>query len=143
MLIFDDVEELDIVGPWEVLGYANQLSGRDRLLTIAATARPVRCAKGLTIVPDAVLADVKSLDVVVVPGGRGTRRAVQDATLMTWLRDVAATATWVTSVCTGSLLLHEAGPARGKRVTTHWSFVEELRARGDLTVVDDMRFVRD
>ena len=56
MLIFDDVEELDFVGPWEVLGYANQLSGRDRLLTIAATTRPVRCAKGLTILMGVLLA---------------------------------------------------------------------------------------
>ena len=143
MLIFDDVEELDFVGPWEVLGYATQLSGRDKLLTIAESKRPIRCSKGLTIVPDIAIADTPPLDVILVPGGHGTRRAVHDASLMAWLRGVAATATWVTSVCTGSLLLHEAGPARGKRVTTHWSFVESLRQRGDITVIDDMRFVRD
>jgi transcriptional regulator GlxA family with amidase domain len=143
MLIFDDVEELDFVGPWEVLGYANQLSGRDRLLTLAESPRAVRCAKGLGILPDAVIGDAPPLDVILVPGGKGTRREVGNAPLMAWLRDVAKAATWVTSVCTGSLLLHEAGPARGKRVTTHWSFVEGLRARGDVTVVGDMRWVRD
>jgi transcriptional regulator GlxA family with amidase domain len=143
MLIFDDVEELDFVGPWEVLGYASQLSGHDRLLTLAQSPRPIRCAKGLQIVPDAVIADAPPLDVIVVPGGKGTRREVANAPLIAWLRDACTAATWVTSVCTGSLLLHEAGPARGKRVTTHWSFVETLRARGDITVVDDMRWVRD
>ena len=143
MLLFDDVEELDFAGPWEVLGYAAQLSGRDRLLTLAESPRPIRCAKGLRVVPDAVLGDAPPLDLLLVPGGKGTRREVDNAPVIAWLRAAAATATWVTSVCTGALLLHEAGPARGKRVTTHWSFVEELRARGDITVVDDMRWVRD
>jgi transcriptional regulator GlxA family with amidase domain len=63
--------------------------------------------------------------------------------LIDWLRKVGAQATWVTSVCTGALLLHEAGFARGKRVTTHWAFVPQLRERGDVTVLDGPRYVRD
>jgi transcriptional regulator GlxA family with amidase domain len=143
MLLFDDAEELDFVGPWEVLAFANMQTGRDQLLTIAEAARPIRCSKGLRVVPDVTLADAPPLDVVLVPGGRGTRREVENRALIDWLGRAAATATWVTSVCTGVLLLHEAGPARGKRVTTHWSFVETLRARGDVTVLDQPRWVRD
>jgi transcriptional regulator GlxA family with amidase domain len=143
ILLFDGAEELDFVGPWEVLSYASTLTGRDRLLTVAEAARPIRCAKGLQVVPDVTLADAPPLDVLVVPGGQGTRREVDNRVLITWLARAAATATWVVSVCTGALLLHEAGPARGKRVTTHWRFVEMLRARGDVTVLDNVRYARD
>jgi transcriptional regulator GlxA family with amidase domain len=143
LLIFDGAEELDFVGPWEVFTYANKLTGKDRVLTIAESLRPVRCAKGMQVLPDAPLADAPPLDVVLVPGGIGTRREVANPEVIGWLRKVCADATWVTSVCTGSLLLHEAGPARGKRVTTQWSFVETLRGRGDITVLDKVRYVRD
>ena len=95
------------------------------------------------MLPDATLVDAPALDVVVVPGGQGTRREVDNPALIAWLTRVAAGCTWVTSVCTGSLLLHQAGPARGRRVTTHHSFVAALRARGDITVLEGVRFVRD
>jgi transcriptional regulator GlxA family with amidase domain len=143
LLIFDDAEELDFMGPWEVFSYAAKMTGNDRVLTVAPSVRPVRCAKGMQVIPDAPLSDAPPLDVVLVPGGIGTRREVNNAELIGWLRRVCPTATWVTSVCTGSLLLHEAGPARGKRVTTHWSFIETLRARGDITVLEKVRYVRD
>jgi transcriptional regulator GlxA family with amidase domain len=143
MLVFDGAEELDFVGPWEVLAFANTLTEKDRIISIAESARPIRCSKGLQIVPDVTLADAPPLDVVLVPGGRGTRREVENRVVIEWLARVSATATWVTSVCTGVLLLHEAGPARGKRVTTHWTFVESLRARGNVTVLDELRYVRD
>jgi transcriptional regulator GlxA family with amidase domain len=143
ILLFDGAEELDFVGPWEVLGFANKLTERDRLFTIAEAARPIRCRKGMQIIPDVTLAEAPQLDVVLVPGGQGTRREVDNPALIAWLARVSATATWVTSVCTGVLLLHQAGPARGKRVTTHWSFVESLRARGDVTVLENIRYVRD
>jgi transcriptional regulator GlxA family with amidase domain len=103
----------------------------------------VRCAKGLRVLPDHTFANAPALDVVLVPGGQGTRREVQNPVVIEWLRKVGADARWVTSVCTGALLLHEAGFARGRRVTTHWSFVEQLRKRGDVTVVERTRYVRD
>ena len=63
--------------------------------------------------------------------------------LIDWICKASARCTWVTSVCTGALLLHEAGIARGKRVTTHWGFIPTLRERGDITVLDNARYVRD
>jgi len=83
------------------------------------------------------------MDVVLVPGGQGTRREVDNPVLIEWLRKVGANCQWVTSVCTGALLLHEAGFARGKRVTTHWAFIETLAKRGDVTVLEKRRYVRD
>ena len=143
ILLFTEVEELDFVGPWEVFTAAANMNGADRVVTIAEHAEPVRCNKGLRVLPDHTFADAPPLDVVVVPGGQGTRREVDNPVVIAWLRSVGARCTWVTSVCTGALLLHEAGFARGKRVTTHWAFVETLRARGDVTVVERTRYVRD
>jgi len=142
ILLFDDAEELDFVGPWEVLTAAAMLEPSDRVLTIAERS-PVRCAKGLRVLADHSLADAPPLDVVLVPGGQGTRREVSNPKLVEWLRETGARCRWVTSVCTGTLLLHEAGFAKGRRVTTHWAFVKTLRERGDVTVLDDVRYVRD
>lgn len=143
ILLFDDVEELDFVGPWEV--FASAAAGRDddRVVTIAESTAPVRCAKGLRVLPDHTFDDAPALDVVLVPGGQGTRREVDNPVLIDWIRAVVPGCSWVTSVCTGALLLHEAGAARGRRVTTHWGFVETLRARGDISVQERVRYVRD
>jgi len=149
ILLFDDVEELDAVGPWEVFTMAaneRKAAGRDpgRVMMISQSGEMVRCAKGLRVLPDHGFADAPALDVLVVPGGQGTRREVKNAALTGWIAAAAERCTWVTSVCTGSMLLVEAGPARDKRVTTHWAFVETLRKRGGAAdVIDDMRFVRD
>jgi transcriptional regulator GlxA family with amidase domain len=143
ILLFDDAEELDFAGPFEVLTAAAMLEKADRVVTIAEKPGPVRCAKGLRVLADHSFADAPRLDVVLVPGGQGTRREVSNPVLIDWLRKVGEGCRWVTSVCTGSLLLHEAGFARGKRVTTHWGFVETLRQRGEITVLDQVRFVRD
>ncbi|HTO68775.1 MAG TPA: DJ-1/PfpI family protein [Myxococcota bacterium] len=143
ILLFDDAEELDFAGPWEVFTVARMLKPEDRVVTIAATREPVRCAKGLRVLPDCSFADAPQLDVVLVPGGQGTRREVSNPQLLDWLRKAGAPCTWVTSVCTGALLLHEAGFAKKKRVTTHWGFIEQLRARGDVEVLEKIRYVRD
>ena len=145
ILLFDDAEELDYVGPWEVLTMARKEG--DRVVTIAERPDAIRSAKGLRVLPDHTFDDAPPLDVVLVPGGMGTRREVDNTAVTGWLGKVSADATWVTSVCTGSFLLHAAGPAVGKRVTTHWAAIDELRGRipdGDgCTVVGDARWVVD
>lgn len=143
IFIFDDAEELDFVGPWEVFTSAAALNEGNRVVTIAESQRAVRCAKGLRVLPDHTFADAPRLDVVLVPGGMGTRREADNPAVIEWLRTVSQQCTWITSVCTGALLLCEAGLAKGKRVTTHWRFVETLRSRPDITVLDDTRYVRD
>lgn len=144
ILLFDDLEELDAIGPWEVLTTAAQLKSDLRVVTIAAEATTVRCAKGLRVLPDHGFADAPALDVLLVPGGQGTRREVDNAATIDWIRGAAADCHWVTSVCTGALLLCEAGLAKGARVTTHWGFVETLRERYPETeVLAERRYVRD
>ena len=150
IVIFDDVEELDFVGPWEVFTMANEVAAHQgaaplhNVKLIAQTDAPVRCAKGMRVLPDLTTAACDKLDILLVPGGFGTRRLAVDAALLAWIGKIAAGAEWVTSVCTGSLLICAAGLAQGKRVTTHWAFVETLRARGEAAeVVADFRYVRD
>jgi transcriptional regulator GlxA family with amidase domain len=141
ILLFDDVEELDFAGPFEVFGMAKQEG--DVLVTIAERSGPVRGAKGLRVLPDHTFADAPLLDVLVVPGGFGTRREAENTVLLDWIASVVPACTWVTSVCTGAFLLHAAGSVRGKRTTTHWASIERLREQGDVTVHENIRYVRD
>jgi transcriptional regulator GlxA family with amidase domain len=143
IVIFEDAEELDYVGPWEVFTVAAMLGGRDKVTLVAEREGAVRSAKGMRVLPDHTFETAPPLDVVVVPGGQGTRREVKNPAMIRWLKSVSERSAWLASVCTGALLWHEAGPARGRKVTTHWSFVGQLRSRGDVTVLDDVRFVRD
>lgn len=144
LLIFDGAEELDFVGPWEVFTASSMLRDHtDTAVLIAEHPGPVRCNKGMRVLPDHTLGEHPPLDVLLVPGGNGTRHQVSNPALTTWITKVSAEAAWVTSVCTGALLLHEAGPARGRRVATHHAFEDTLQARGDITVVRDARYVID
>ena len=145
ILIFDGVEELDFVGPWEVFTAARHLELDCRTVLIGESSEPVRCSKGMRVLPDHTLEDAPALDMVLVPGGNGTRALVHRAPTLEWLARRAASCKWVTSVCTGSYVLFRAGLARGRRVTTHWSFVEPFaeKAKGEVTVLSGPRYVRD
>ncbi len=145
ILIFDDAEELDFVGPWEVFKMARESKPDEfELLLVAERDAPVRCRGGMRVIPDVTTADCPKLDVLLVPGGQGTRVEVENAALLAWIAKIAETCQWVTSVCTGAMLLTAAGPARGKRVTTHWAFAETLRSRKEASeVLADARYVQD
>lgn len=143
IVVFEDAEELDFVGPWEVFTMAAQANGSDRVVLLAERAEPVRCAKGMRVAPDHVLEEAPPLDVVLVPGGMGTRREMDNPRLLAWLRDVGARCKWVTSVCTGSLVLHRAGFLEGRKATTHWSVLDALRELGNVEVLENRRYVRD
>jgi transcriptional regulator GlxA family with amidase domain len=144
LLIFDGAEELDFTGPWEVFTTSSMLRDQaDTVVLVAQRPGAVRCNKGMRVLPDHTLDDHPPLDVLLVPGGSGTRREVSNPAITGWIRTAAASATWTASVCTGALLLHEAGPARGRKVATHRAFEDTLQARGDVTVVRDARYVID
>jgi transcriptional regulator GlxA family with amidase domain len=145
LMVFDDAEELDFVGPWEVFSASSmERDHTDTVVLIAERDMPVRCAKGLRVLPDHTFDDHPPLDVLLVPGGKGARTAQMVNPVATgWISKVAAEAQWVTSVCTGSLLLHAAGPARGRRVATHRTSEDRLERMGDVTVVRDARYVVD
>ena len=144
IVVFEDAEELDFAGPWEVLGaWAEHHPDDDvRVRLLASGTAPVRCRKGLRVIPDAAFAETDRLDVVVVPGGRGARRAMADGALLAWLRGLAGRGTLITSVCTGALVLASAGLLDGRAATTHWSALDELRAAGrDIELRPDDRYV--
>jgi len=144
IVLFPDAEELDWAGPYEVFGMATKLLDGARVVTIAETTEPVTCFNGLRVLPDFSFADAPELDVLLVPGGQGTRKEVENPAMTDWLAKAAPRCQWVTSVCTGSLLLHGAGLTRGKRITTHWGFIEQLRERApETTVLEKVRYVRD
>lgn len=144
ILLFDEAEELDWAGPYEVFGMAAKARDGVRVVTVAERSEPVRCFNGLRVLPDHSFADAPALDLVLVPGGQGTRSEIDNPVLIDWLAKVAPGCRWVTSVCTGSLLLHAAGLTQGKRITTHWGFVEQLRERApEATVLERVRYVRD
>jgi transcriptional regulator GlxA family with amidase domain len=124
--IFDGLTALDAIGPYEVLARLPDAEVR----FCAAEPGPKRTEDGfLSLTADHALADVKAPDVVVVPGGRGARVG-DHAELLDWLRASHETSDWTTSVCTGALLLGAAGLLQGKRATTHWMFLEQLREHG-------------
>ncbi|CAL9468222.1 Isonitrile hydratase [Nocardiopsis dassonvillei] len=145
VLVFDQVEELDFAGPWEVLATSALVRDRgDRVLLIGETGGEVRCAKGLRVRPDHAFGGHPPLDVLVVPGGAGARTTASANPVVTgWVAETSAAAEWTASVCTGAYLLHAAGPARGRRVATHRSWEDGLEARGEVTVVRDARYVVD
>jgi transcriptional regulator GlxA family with amidase domain len=143
LVAYDDAEELDFVGPWEVFTMGAQANGEDRVVLVAERRDPVRCHKGLRVVPDCTYADAPPLDVVLLPGGQGSREEMKNPVLLDWLRKTAPGCRWVTSVCTGALILHAAGLLKGRKATTHWSVVPMLRELGDVTVLERTRYVRD
>jgi putative intracellular protease/amidase len=125
--IFNGFTALDAVGPYEVLG---RLPGAE-VIFAAADPGPVRTDTGaLAIVADARLEEIESCEVVVVPGGPGTRRLTGDDALIGWIRRIDEMTQWTTSVCTGSLLLAAAGLLDGLTATGHWAAVEDLEALG-------------
>mgnify|MGYP005849344053 CR=1 FL=1 len=150
ILVFPDAEELDFVGPYEVFTMSNEvfsLHGKpepDNVMLISQTGGTVRCRKGMRVETDHAIADAPALDVLLVPGGQGTRAEAENRVLLDWIAEVDAGTAWTTSVCTGALLLAAAGVATGKRVTTHWAFVDQLRAGGEVAeVLENIRYVRD
>jgi transcriptional regulator GlxA family with amidase domain len=143
VLIFPQAEELDFVGPWEMLTMWKQIpGGPEQCLIVAQSMEPVICANGLSINPHVSFDTCPALDYLLTPGGQGTRTEVNNATLVEFVRRQARGCKAMLSVCTGSFILHAAGLLSGKRATTHWGSLDRLRALGDVKVVEQ-RFVQD
>jgi transcriptional regulator GlxA family with amidase domain len=137
ILLFPEVEELDFVGPWEVFGYlATVRPGSCRVFTVAEQAGEVRCAKGLRVLAEHGFAGCPPADVLVVPGGRGTRTEVDNPRLIDFVRRVGDAAEVAASVCTGAFLLARAGLLAGRQATTHWRSLDRLRALEGVRVVE-------
>jgi transcriptional regulator GlxA family with amidase domain len=142
--LFEGAEELDWAGPWEVLAAWSQQWPDDgvEVFTIARKDGPVTCAKGLRVLADYTWDTAPQFDVIVYPGGMGTRRELTDDVVLEWLRGLSGRGTLMTSVCTGSLVYAAAGLLTGRPATTYWGqldLVAELDPSID--VRRDDRFV--
>lgn len=154
IFLFDGVEVLDFAGPLEVFSRTRLVPGVEsrrseatapfRVFTVARGLEPVTATGGLRILPHHDFSTAPPADLLVVPGGFGTRALLEDAPVLAWIREQAAGARHVTSVCTGALLLARAGLLAGRRATTHWGALDLLasldptvRVEPDLRVVDD------
>ena len=126
MVMFPRFTQLDLTGPYEVFSSAPEAE----VHLLSSSLEPVRTEWGLEIVPTARYADAPRLDVLFVPGGPGIPAAMEDEGLLAFLKDKASEASYVTSVCTGALLLGAAGLLRGYRAATHWSTMGILPALG-------------
>jgi transcriptional regulator GlxA family with amidase domain len=128
IVLFEGAEELDAVGPWEVLAAWADGWPDDgiEVITLAPAEGPVRCAKGLRILTDYTWETAPPLDLVVYPGGMGTRPQLGDEAVRTWVTNVAKRGALMASVCTGSLVYADAGLLAGKPATTHWSALDLL-----------------
>jgi transcriptional regulator GlxA family with amidase domain len=144
VLLFDDVEVLDFCGTFEVFSVASRFSEPPsfNVLTVAENAGPVVTSGGLSVNPHHRLLDCPQPDVLLVPGGRGTRKEMHNQALIEWIKQASTKAELVLSVCTGALLLAKAGLLDGLGATTHHGAIDLLRQTAPKTTVHaDRRFV--
>lgn len=143
-LIYDGVAELDFVGPKDVFFASNYLSQQDdTLYTVAASTEPVTCFGGLRVIPDHDFNSAPLPDILVVPGTADPSPQVSDFQLLDWIVRADKQSTWTTGVCTGTVILIAAGPAKGRKVTSHWSVIETLRSQNQAFIIGNERYVAD
>lgn len=151
ILIFDEVEVLDFCGPFEVFSITRmdeekrlEESSPFEVFLIAEKEGPVTTSGGMRVTPDGTLEQCPPLEILVVPGGLGTRREMNNSRLLDWIGTRAKQVKTVASVCTGSLLLGRAGLLDGRRATTHWGTLDLLEKLFPGTIVErELRFVED
>lgn len=142
-LLFDRLEELDLVGPWEMITLWGKIAdGPNQVFTVSEHGGFVTCDKGLRIGADYTFENCPKLDFLLVPGGMGTRTEVDNPKIIDFIRSQAQHCKIIASVCTGAFLLQAAGLLHNRQATTHWGSLERLKAFPDVTVVEQ-RFVQD
>ncbi len=151
IVLFENVEVLDFCGPFEVFSVTRLDEGRRReepspfeVLLVAESKDPVLTTGGMKVIPDHNFEDCPKLDILVVPGGWGTRKELKNPNMLDWLRTRASEVETLTSVCTGAFLLGSAGLLQGHRATTHWGSLDWMRERfPEVTVEYDKHVVED
>ncbi|MGA2016028.1 MAG: DJ-1/PfpI family protein [Opitutaceae bacterium] len=138
ILVFDDVEVLDFAGPFEVFAVTDELRSHTvfNVVTVAPAAGTIRARNGLGVVPGFTIGDCPPPDILVVPGGFGTRALLRNEVLIHWIQEKSRAAEITMSVCTGALLLAQAGILEGRRVTTHHDAIDLLRKLAPNAIVD-------
>jgi transcriptional regulator GlxA family with amidase domain len=143
-ILFPDFEELDFVGPYEVMAMASKYVDTSWEVYSVAATPVVRAFHGLRVNTDYTFDNAPEPDIICVPGGFGTRPLMNDEQILGYIKRTGANAQYVTSVCTGALLLKAAGFLEGKRATTHWGAKQEFRdLGGDTEIAEEGRWVHD
>lgn len=151
ILVFEDVEVLDFCGPFEVFSATRLDEDKRReepspfnVFLVAEKKEPVVASGGLKVLPDYDLRNCPAIDILVVPGGWGTRREMHNARLLEWITDRSRHLEILASVCTGALLLGQAGLLDGRRVTTHWRSLDWMQELFPKTIVEKkLHFVEE
>jgi len=154
IFIFDEVEVLDFAGPFEVFSRTRLLKGAESRrsndsapfnpFTVSIDKKSLTATGGLKIIADYTFNNFPKIDILIVPGGYGTRILLNNEILLKWIKAVSDKANITASVCTGSLLLAKAGLLEGKRATTHWGAIEALKSISkDIQVITERRVVND
>ena len=150
IFIFNDAEELDFVGPYEVFTMINEvLEYRNepkavKVVLISEDGKDITGKKGMRVGAHAAMDDIKKLDIICIPGGQGARAQIENTNVINWVKTVAPTCEWVTSVCTGSFILAKAGLTKGKKMSTYWASFEEFYELGlEGNLLPHVRYVRD
>ena|ERR1700756_3963937 len=146
ILLFDGVEELDAIGPWEVLAYWARSYPEDgyAVLCLSRDGAPVTAAKGLVIGAHAAIPDAPPLEILLHPGGHGTRALLADSEHLKWIRAQRTAVPLMSSVCTGALVYAAAGLLHNRPATTHWGAIDELRALDpSIEIKDQERWIDD
>lgn len=141
-LLFNDFEDLDFVGPWEIIGIWSQYFDGPEIFTIAERKGLVKSCKNLFVQADYGFEDCPKVDYLLVPGGIGTRAAVNDSGLISFIVEKAKNCQEVMSVCTGAFLLQAASLLENRQATTHWASVDRLKEFTNISVLSQ-RFVKD
>lgn len=151
IVLFDDIEVLDFCGPFEVFSTTalNEEKRREEpspfeVVLIAENSEPIVASGGMKVIPNYTFETCPKLDILVVPGGWGTRKEINNPAMLNWIRNRAVEVETLTSVCTGSMLLGFAGLLNGLHATTHWRSLDWMRASFPMTTVEyDKHFVQD
>lgn len=147
IMIFPEVELLDFAGPYEAFTAVNYSDEQKlfEVFTVAERPEPLRSRAGVQIVPDYTYENAPKIDILVVPGGQGTRHEIDNPVTIDWIKTVAAEAELTTSVCTGSFLIAQAGSlVPGSRATSHWGSIQRMRDTfPGVEVLEGVRFVDD
>lgn len=150
IFIYNDAEELDFVGPFEVFTMINTILQHDgkpdavEVTLISEDGKDITGKKGMRVGAHRAMTDVSKLDVICIPGGQGSRDQIENENVLNWVHKIAQTCEWVTSVCTGSFILSKAGLTEDKRISTFWGAFDEFKRlglAGDL--IPHVRYVRD
>jgi len=136
IFIFNDAEELDFVGPYEVFTMINLVLEHlnkppaVKVVLISEDGKDITGHKAMRVGAHAAMAEIRKLDVICIPGGMGARAQIKNEAVINWVKAIAPTCEWVTSVCTGSFILAKAGLTKGKKISTYWAAFDEFKNLG-------------